>query len=401
MATYTIDYCYPSGRKLDSINSFVRLEYTKVVGDVGVCMLRLTRPPDSRYSATSRTTATLYQRDIQAIASYNLITRTLPDYRLHIYRNGRLDFVSFLQIFDYQTDREGLETVELVGFSPETLLARRVIAYYPETAETVWNANAETVMKGIVTDNLVDNADYSGTPDPTRSITTLAGFTVQTDAGAGSVVEPDDMAWRYLLDVLKEVQAASKTAGNEVFFNVNPVGSSSLQFQTSTNQTGADRSYGGSIGVKSRPLLFSRKRGNLQEPRLTYDFSEMATKVYAVGADGTAVATAQDNDKINYSPLGLRERMVNSRGVTVEEVQASTDDELARGRAQATMTARLLSTPGSEYGVHWNCGDKVTIQYRDITVDVIIRAVNVQVDEEGNETINARIEDLVYVNRTR
>jgi hypothetical protein len=335
------------------------------------------------------------------IAEYNLITRPIPDKRLHIYRNGKLDFTGFLQVFSYATNRDGLETAKIIGFSPETLLNRRVIAYLPEQAQTVWNDNIETIMKGIVTDNLSDNADYSGTPAPTRSITTKAGFTVQSDRGAGAVTAPDDMSWRYLLEVLKELQATSKADGTEVFFTINPTGPQSLQFQTHTGQPGVDRSYGGNPQSKVKPLLFSLKNGNLQEPNLEYDFTDMATKIYAVGQDGLAVATAQDDTTIAYSPLGLRERMVNSRGETEADIQASADDELARNRPRATLSARLLSTEGAEYGKHWNCGDKVTVEYRGVTADVVIRSVNVRVNEDGGETITSRIEDLVYVNRTK
>ena len=392
MATYKVEYCQETGELLRDITSFASLEYTKVVGDIGVCTLEITKPVRERFND---------HRYAPALETYNLITRNIPDKRLHIYRNGRLEFVSFLQVFQYLTDRDGKESVKLIGFSPEMILARRVIAYYPEEAETVWNDNIETIMKGIVTDNLVDNADYSGTPDPTRSITTKAGFTVQADKGTGAVTAPDDMAWRYLLEVLKELQAASQTDGTEVFFTIAPTGPQSLQFQTHTGQPGVDRSYSGNSQSKVKPLLFSLKNGNLQEPELVYDFSDMATKVYAVTYDGFIANTAQNDTKIAYSPLGLREKVISSRGTTADEVAVSADDELARQRAKATLTARLLSTPGAEYGKQWNYGDKVTVEYRGVTADVIIRSVNVRVDENGQETITSRIEDLVYVNRTK
>lgn len=384
MTTYKVEYCDENGARLHDVPFYTSLEYTKVVGDIGVCTLTASPP---KFSWLRRV--------------FDLVTRNVPDKRLHIYRDGRLDFIGFLQVFSYRTEGDGLEKTELVGYSPEMLLARRVIAYYQETGEAVWNDNIETIMKGVVTDNLVDNADYSGTPDPTRSITTKAGFTVQADKGSGAVTEPDDISWRYLLEVLKELQATSKADGTEVFFTVVPTGPRSLQFQTHTGQPGVDRTYSGNPQSKVKPLLFSLKNGNLQEPELVYDYSDMATKVYAVNGDGTAVATAQDDGKIAHSPLGLRERMISSRGTTEAEVQASADDELARSRPRATLNARLLSTKQTQYGKHWNCGDKVTVEYRGVTADVIIRSVNVRVDSDGQETITARIEDLVYVNRTK
>jgi len=395
MTTYKLEYCQEDGTRLQDISKFISLDYTKVVGDVGVCTLGIAAPKAASPGFYDQLLAG------RLSAEYNLVSRNIPDKRIHVYRNGKLDFISFLQVFNYKTDKNGLETVKLVGYSPEMLLNRRLVAYSPASAQAVWNDEVETIMKGIVTDNLSDNADYSGTPDPTRSITTKVGFTVQADKAAGAVIEPDDMSWRYLLEVLKELQATSKADGTEVFFTINATGPQSLQFQTHTGQPGVDRSYGGNPQSKVKPLLFSLKNGNLQEPELEYDFSAMGTKIYAVGQDGTAVATAKSDDKIAYSPLGLREKTINSRGATTAEVQASADDELARNRPQASLTARLLSTESCEYGKHWNCGDKVTISYRDVTADVIIRSVNVKVDKTGKETISARVEDLIYDNRTK
>jgi len=286
MATYKIEYCQEDGTRLRDIASFTSLEYTKVVGDIGVCSFSPVKPVRKRMNDN---------RHAAALETYNLITRNTPDKRLHIYRDGRLDFIALLQVFQYRTDQNGMESVKLIGFTPETLLNRRVIAYYPGDTETAVNDNIETLMKNAVTQNLVSNADYSGTPTPTRSITTKAGFTVQADKSAGAVTEPDDLAWRYLLEVLKELQAASQTDGTEVFFTVAPTGPQSLQFQTHTGQPGADRSYSGNPQSKVKPLLFSLKNGNLQEPELVYDFSDMATKIYAVTYDGLIAATAQEH----------------------------------------------------------------------------------------------------------
>ena len=60
------------------------------------------------------------------------------------------------------------------------------------------------------------------------------------------------------------------------------------------------------------------------------------------------------------------------------------------GRPKRVFEATVLDVPGTQYGVHWNFGDKVTAEYAGEVFDVSIDAVSVSV-RDGEERITARL----------
>jgi hypothetical protein len=263
------------------------------------------------------------------------------------------------------------------------------------------------MMKAVVTANLVTNADYSGTPAPSRTISFLS---VQAGTGVGPTVQKA-FSWANVLQILQELQAASKAADNEVFFFFEWGGRGNLQFTTRTGEPGRNLSVG-----QPRQVVFSVAQGNLQDVVLSYDYTSEINKVYAVGQGQEGeqlVSTAQNDGLTKFSAVSLSEGMTNAYGLDVDELEAAAEDELSRWRPAAALSGTLLSTDnfvvpgtafvtsGTAYGVQWGIGDRVTIEYEGFSFSVIIRSVNVSVNEDGKETIRARVEDLVYVNRTR
>jgi hypothetical protein len=373
MATYELWYTTSLGERLAPITDVIAFQYVKVIGDVGFATLAFPRRGQ------------VYE-DVS------------PDRRIEIYRRPdggvlALEIVIFLDRFIFSTDKRGQSHMKLSGGDPTGLLSRRIIAYYAGSAQAGMTDSADDMMKALVTDQLIDNADYSGTPDPTRSID--AWLDVESDVSAGSTLTKS-FAWKNLLTSLKGIQASSKTQGTEVFFAVVPTENNNFEFRTYTGQPGLDRT----VGADSVPLVFSPEWGNLIKPELEYDYSVEANMIYAGGQgqeDDREVQTAIDTTRAGASAFARREKMYNASSAdSAGAVTAAANDALARNRRKLTLSGELVSTPRTPYGGlnGWNLGDKVTVSYAGLQFDTIIRVVNVRVNERGKETVTSRIENV-------
>jgi hypothetical protein len=293
--------------------------------------------------------------------------------------------------FEITTSQDGQYQRKTNNVDFTELLKRRIVAYYAGESETGMTDNADDMMKAIVTDNFVDNADYSGTPSPARDIDSY-GFSVAGDLSDGPSLTRA-FAWRNVLDTLQDIQAASKTAGTEVLFAVVPTSETAAQFRTYT--AGRDRT---STGIN--PIIFSLAYGNLANPKLTYDYSNDENYVYAGGQgddDARNIQVASDADRYNVSRLGRREGFANAGHIDFTDddgVTAVAQDRLAKSRSTISFTGTIYNTPLTPYGglQGWDLGDNVTVNYAGIQFDVLIRAIKVSVDDRGEELVQARVE---------
>lgn len=369
-AKFEIWYLDDVGNRLSPINDVGSFEYVKVLGGEGVGIIDIPKRGQ-------------------------VYDNNTPDRRIAFYRqNGRLslDAVVLARRFETKTSQHGQNRRKMTGYDFNELLRRRIIAYYAAESETDMTDNADDMMKEIVRDNFIDNADYSGTPSPARDIDDY-GFSVQSDSGAGPSLTKS-FAWRNVLETLQDLQAASRTAGTETFFGIVPTSDTTMQFRTWT--AGVDRT----ITTGTNPIVFSLEWGNLASPSLVYDYSTDENYIYAGGQgedDARNVQTAGDADRYDVSRLGRREAFANAGHIPFTDddgVTGVAQDRLTKSRNRITFTGTIYDTPLTPYGgIHgWNLGDKVTINYSDLQFDVIIRAVHVKVNERGHETVSARVE---------
>ena len=303
----------------------------------------------------------------------------------------RLETVALLDRFVNMT-RNGSGRLTLAGGDGNDLLRRRIIAEYSGESETLKTDNADDMMKELVTEALVNNADYSGTPTLSRSVSDF--LTVEGDETAG-VSMTKAFAWRNLLQVLQDIQAQAQTEATSVYFAMVPVSESNFRFETAVNTPGRDRT----VTTGTNPIIFSAEFGNVDAPALTYDYAVEENVVYAGGkGEGTdrEVQTASDTDRVNASPLSRREAF---HGVTNAEtaaaVTSAAEARLTRRRRQIIFDGKLLSTPRTPYGGNgWDLGDKVTVSHAGVQFDSIIRSVTVRVTGDGRETITGRVENV-------
>ena len=368
-ANFEIWYTDDLGNRLTPVYDAAGFEYVKVLGDIGVGTINI---PKRKQVYDSNT----------------------PDRRFAFYRqNGNLslDFIMNVRKTTVKTTMNGHSQRNIYGHDFNELLARRITAYYASEAETDMTDYADDMMKAVVTDNFIDNADYSGTPSPARDIDSL-GLSVQGDLSDGPSISKS-FAWRNILNVLQDIQATSKAAGTETFFGVVPLTESTMQFRTWT--TRQDRT-----AASNTPIVFSLGWGNLTNPSLTHDYTEDENYIYAGGQgedSGRNIQTASDATRYNISRFGRREAFANAGHVTFTDDDGVTSvarDRLTKNRNRTTFTGTIYATKQTPYGgLHgWNLGDKVTVNYSGIQFDVLIRAVRVRVDEYGEETVMARVE---------
>ncbi len=361
MANYEIWYCDDLGNRIAPINNVIQFEYTKVAGDVG--KMSLTVPIQGKIWEQEKV-----------------------DYRVHIYRqpiNGSmsLEFVAFLQVFIPKTEKNGLATYTLIGECANTLYTRRIIAYDSEDSKSLYSGSyTSNMMRSIYSNN------FGGGATAARQLSSsYIGAAANIEQGGAYSKRA---AWQKSLDLLQNMQATSKSGGSEVFWAIVPINDTKLEFQTYPTQLGANKTN----------VVFSLEYGNLTEPQLIYDYSDMKTYIYVGGKGRGAsrdIEEVEDTTRSGLSFWGRRESFRNATFADIGDTSALNDvgqDELAKYRQKKSLVCGLIDTPSTRYGREWNFGDKVTINYQGVQAETIIRAVNVKVDSSGRETIAARAE---------
>lgn len=331
-----------------------------------------------------------------------------PDNLVQFWRNGVLEFMGFIRGIEYY-DKQGIDYVTLTGEDGLSLLKSRIVAYRSGSSQASHSGSAD-IFKKIVRDNLGTTAT-----DTTRDLTSY-NFLVDPDANTDNFSMVKKFAYRNVLAVLNDIMAYSfylaTSIGNPsltAFFDVQPLqldeNTIGWRFYTKRGQLGVNRSTerpllpNPAVAVSADPTIFSKEQGNLENPRLFYDYSGEINSVYA-GGEGEAadrkLGTATDAARIGLSPWNRRERFINYSNQ--ESATALTDrakQGVAEGRPKIKFSANLKDTADTQYGMHWNYGDKVVCKYRDLAFDAIISALGISVGEDQKEQISARVEVFI------
>lgn len=366
---YEFWYLDDLGNRLAYINDVVAFDYVKVLGGEG--SLNLTIPSRGQLYDTA-------QRD-----------RRIAVYRQPLGGTMALDWIGTVRDSDLVTSETGQYQRTIVAFDFNEILSRRKVAFYAGSPQSLKSSQAaDDMMKEIVTENFIDNTDYSGTPSPTRSLSNI-GLTVQADSTQGPVVDKG-IAWRFVIEALQDIQADSKEQGAETFFGIEPLTENTMQFQTWLGK--ADRT----VSTGTNPIVFSLEWGNLFTPRLSDISSDEQNFIYGTGEgkeSNRIVQTAYNADAVNASVMNRREGTAWSGGKTPATVLNDAQDSVQRNRALQNFTGSIIDTPLTPYGGDgWGLGDKVTVNYAGSQWSVLIRAVHIQVQTNGDETIRARVE---------
>lgn len=360
-AYYEFWYCDDLGNRLENITSISQFEYVKVAGDVG--LLSIATPLQGSLWETNQV-----------------------DRRIHVYRQPvggslKLELVAFLQTFTYETLSDGLNQFSTRGHDPNGLVERRINAYHSESASSLYDgAYVSNQMTTAFRRNLGTTAGSGRNLDSNQ-------LSLAPDISQG-VAYKKKTSYKELIKILQDMQRTSRE-GTEIFWSIVPISDTELQFKTFSTQIGVDR---------SNDVVFSVENGNLVDVRLSYDWSNAESYIYVGGkAEGASrnVEEVSDNNRINQSFWGRREKFRNATFIDIDDTDALNDvgqAELVKFRPTTTLQGSMIDTNNFRYGVDWNFGDRVTINHAGFQSDTVIRAIHVRVDSTGRETISSKVE---------
>lgn len=360
----------------------------------------LTTDSGSRLAQLTTFTSLSASRQVNAIGAFSMVLPQSFDINLigvdrmiQIWRKpngGSLSLwgVYFIREWAFST-QGGNEIVSIGGPDVNDLLRRRIVAAYAGSDEASKTDYADDMMKEIVTESQSDSVE----PTPDAGTRTWSNFSVQADTSLGPTIS-SSFPYDYVMTssgrgVLAVLADAAKVAGTEVFFRIHPTVSSgaiSFEFQTTINQPGAD--------VSDR-VIFDLQRGNMQNPSLSYDYTDETNYIYAAGQGEAAERNIQqvyDSERYGSSKWGRIEGFADARNQKTDDgVREAGRNKLNDGRPRIKFTATPVDTAGTRYGIGWNFGDIVTSKYKNREFKSMIRAVSISV-VDNKETVSARLE---------
>lgn len=291
-------------------------------------------------------------------------------------------FTGLLRKWPDKTARDGARQISLVGEGLNGILDRRIVAYRANTPQADKHGPADDLMKAVVRENLGRLAEEA------RNLTD-AGFTVQSDVGAGPVVSKA-VEWISVLDALQHFAKEAAGTDDEVFFDVVPVSKGVLEFQTWIGQRGMDRTEGAGI------CYFGLEQGNLSEPELAYDHSKERNFVYVGGqGDGEKkiVLEVEDAGRVGVS-VWNRCEVYESAPSDISDggLQSVGDGVLAEMAPGKRIRGTLQDTKAAQWGKDWNFGDRVLVRYEGEYLPVVIRAMDVEVNYRGQEKVRGLLD---------
>ena len=200
-------------------------------------------------------------------------------------------------------------------------------------------------------------------------------------------------AWANVLDTLQTICDSARADGHEIYFDLIPQDGGTFKFITTFGQPGLDRRIG-----SASPLIFSKARGNLKKPCLTTDYDNEVNVVYGGGpGEGISrrVKVVSDAGRIALSAIARSEGFADARMEedTDAAVIAAANAALVGGQPVIRFTGDLVDVEHSRYGVDWDVGYRVSAEFAGLTfADCLIRSANVEVDDKGVETVEAKLE---------
>lgn len=347
--TWQIELCRDDGTRLKIIDTAGPFQVNTVANNVGSWWLNLPQGFDKTLIARDR--RVLFWRRPAGGSMY-------------------LEFEGLIRKITTQADEYGNVTRVIGGPSLEGLLTGRVVNLPKGWSTSTISAPADNLIKAFVQTQM-------GTLATTTRQISSSLFSVQSATSSAPTISKS-FGWRNVLDVAREACDAARQYGTETYFEMVPTGATTFEFRTMAGQPGSDRTGSGNA------LIFGQEYGNLRKPTLIEDWSYEANYCYSIDSN-QAITTAYDSTRGAYSLFSMREASV--RG-TVDDARA----KVVSSRPALTFTGELLSVPRAVYGLDWKFGDRVTITFDGRQFSALIRAVTINVDENGYESITSLVE---------
>ncbi len=380
MANITVQLISPNGLEYGVQADSV--EYTNVLGAIGYAELKFSSPAMGAIAVTQAGIGTR-------------IRGNLYDWRVIIKYLGRTDFIGVVRRNIYGTNEQGGRYAEITAADLNVLFDSRVIAYREASAEADKSGAADDLIKAYVRENVgaLSTTDYDGNTITTRDAS--AWLTVAADQSAAVSVE-----WKAsgagLLSTMQDLQKAAIAGGSDLVWGITYQADKAV-LVTGLQFTGVNR---------TTSAVFSIENGNLRNPKIVYDYMAYTSVAYSAdagkGAEQAIVEVASPGVVIR-SIASRREAWVNSSGETTDELTADAQAEVTSAYPRLRLEGEIVSNNKTPYAVpvngSWKLGDLVSVNFGGQTFAVLVKAVNVRVDQRTGDTmIRARIESTQAIN---
>jgi hypothetical protein len=259
-------------------------------------------------------------------------------------------------------DKKG-EFTKLGIYGLNELISRRDVDYQATESETDKTDYADDMMKEIVTENMGSSA--------TAARQFPSAFSVAADvANAPSITY--EFPQQNVLDTLQNIAEISAVEGTDLYFDVRWQSPTSLQFRTYTDQPGVDT---------TDRILFSDVRGNIAFPKLSEKYSGEYNVVnaYGMGEPPYQMKSQQeDTTRSGRSLWARREYSFYVGNISFLALLYEAKAELGFGKPNLAFSCKLLDThPSALYGIHWNYGDRVRVEFNGKTYDGLVNRLEV------------------------
>lgn len=339
---------------------------------------------------------------------YDLVRRDLnplfvPDWRIECWRspdreiplrNERTYILREPRIYTRKEDN--IQVVEYIGRDGLDLLSRRTVIQAAASTYATKTAAIDDMMKAIVREQMLYGSavDETGVSDNSRAYPS-GEFSVDADLTLGPTTTKTFQD-RNVLDVLKELRdesfsLADINASSKIYFDVIPsqiTGTARFgwTFRTYADLRGSDRTNG---------IEFSVENENFQSPDYSKSHLEEVNVVYV--KNGTLVTKVTDQDRVNASRWNRLESVrfgyFDTAGTSLSSIGYA---ELGKGIPVEEITGDFLNvpengrTPRSLYGVDWDFGDLLPVNYAGMQFDSEVKIVYISINEKGEESIIGR-----------
>lgn len=279
-----------------------------------------------------------------------------------------------------------LEKFKLDALSASVVANWPVVAYDAGSSQADKTDFADDMIKAIALENIGSSAT-----DTDRNMSTL--LQIQADRSA-AVSLSKAFSRRKLAAVFTDLCNASAAQGTRLYWDVvlpvpGNLNNRVLELRTYTQHRGVYRGFN-----LDNPLVFSREKGNLDNIHLITELGGVANYVYGAGhgrEDKRVVQPASDSARIAASPWGrIKEDVRETGSASGAVVLADARGRLREKRPRVVLTADIIQTPKSIFGVHYDHGDVVGVEVFGGRYEAIISPVTITRRGEV-ETIRAAI----------
>lgn len=364
-ATWEIWLDEPSGNRLVQVEEVISFAIAKVANSVGAFDLIL----PSKYD------------------EYLRLDGMVEFWRAPAGKTLKPIMVGRMRDFEYADERDETEITAVSGPDGNDLLDTRIVAYPAGSTDSSKTDYADDMMKEIVDYNL-----GTSSTDSDRDLETSLSFSIQVDTSDGPTITKS-FAWKNVLKILKEIAADSAFQGTDLYFDTTAKLVSqtqiSFEFKTFTGQPGRDR-------TGTAQVIFGKEWGNLANPSYREDYTKEINYIYAGGQGEGAdrvIEEVEDTIRTGVSIWNRREGFVDARNESdTDAVISRANSALESGQPVKYFRGDLLDTPQAVYGVDWEWGDKIVVEYRGRQFEGPVLLVNFKVNNKGQETISAQVE---------